>query len=58
MSSTRLPKLGSVIWAELQDANGFAKVRPAVVLTATANIVAGGKLRVVAVTTRLPDARQ
>ena len=41
MSLTRLPQLGSVVWAELEDANGFRKVRPAVVITATADIVGG-----------------
>jgi hypothetical protein len=30
-----------VVWAELEDANGHRKVRPAVVVTATADIVAG-----------------
>jgi hypothetical protein len=35
VTSTRLPQLGSVVWAELEDANGFRKVRPAVVVTAT-----------------------
>jgi hypothetical protein len=44
-----------VVWAELQDANGFRKVRPAVVVTATADIAAGGCLRVLAITTRLPN---
>jgi hypothetical protein len=41
VSPTRLPQLGSVVWAELEDANGFRKVRPAVVVTATADIAAG-----------------
>jgi mRNA-degrading endonuclease toxin of MazEF toxin-antitoxin module len=54
VSSPPLPRLGSVVWAELEDANGFRKVRPVVVLTATADIAAGGRLRVVAITTRLP----
>lgn len=54
MSPTRLPQLGSVIWAELEDAIGFRKVRPAVVVTATADIAAGTPVRVVAITTRLP----
>jgi mRNA-degrading endonuclease toxin of MazEF toxin-antitoxin module len=53
VSPTRLPQLGSVVWAELADANGNRKVRPAVVVTPTADIVAGRPLRVVAVTTRL-----
>jgi mRNA-degrading endonuclease toxin of MazEF toxin-antitoxin module len=50
-----LPELGSVIWAELVDANGFRKVRPGVVVTATADIAAGQPVRVVAITTRLPQ---
>ena len=55
MSPTRLPRLGSVIWAELADANGLRKVRPAVVVTATADIAAGKPIRVAAITTRLPN---
>lgn len=52
---TRVPQLGSVVWAEMADANGFRKVRPAVVVTATADIVAGRPVRVLAITTRLPN---
>jgi mRNA-degrading endonuclease toxin of MazEF toxin-antitoxin module len=55
MTAARLPQLGSVVWAELEDANGFRKVRPAVVVTATATIAAGGTVRVLAITTRLPN---
>ena len=55
MSPSRLPELGSVIWAELVDVNGFRKVRPAAVVTATADIAAGKPVRVVAITTRLPQ---
>ena len=51
MTKNRLPRLGSVVWALLEDANGFRKVRPAVVLTASAEITSG----VAAVTTRVPD---
>ena len=54
MSLSRLPQLGSVVWVELADANGFRKVRPAVVVSATADIAAGRPVRVVAITTRLP----
>ena len=54
MSPSRLPQLGSVVWVELADANGFRKVRPAVVVSATADIAAGQPVRVVAITTRLP----
>jgi len=50
----RLPQLGSVVWVELKDANGIAKVRPAVVVSATADIAAGKPIRVAAITTRLP----
>lgn len=54
MSFARLPQLGSVIWAELEDANGIRKVRPAVVVTPSADIAAGKEVRIVAITTRLP----
>jgi hypothetical protein len=54
VTPARLPQLGSVVWAELEDANGFRKVRPAVVLTASAEIAAHGTLRVLAITTHLP----
>ena len=53
MSLTRLLQLGSVVWAELEDANGIPKVRPAVVITPTADIVADMPVRVAAITTRL-----
>ena len=55
MSAARLPMLGSVVWAELADANGFRKVRPVVVVTATADIAVGRTMRVLAITTRLPS---
>jgi mRNA-degrading endonuclease toxin of MazEF toxin-antitoxin module len=55
VSPSRAPQLGSIVWAELQDANGIRKVRPAVVVTATADICAGKPLRLVAITTRLPN---
>jgi hypothetical protein len=53
VSASRLPQLGSVVWAELADANGIRKVRPAVVVTATAEIAADRPVRVAAITTRL-----
>jgi mRNA-degrading endonuclease toxin of MazEF toxin-antitoxin module len=53
VSLTRLPQLGSVVWAELEDANGYRKVRPAVIISATADIAADNLLRVAAITTRL-----
>jgi hypothetical protein len=54
MSATRQPQLGSVVWAELEDANGFRKVRPAVIVSATADVALGHPVRLVAITTRLP----
>jgi PemK-like, MazF-like toxin of type II toxin-antitoxin system len=55
VTPARKPQLGSVVWAELKDDHGFRKVRPAIVVTATADIVAGRSLRVVAITTRLSN---
>lgn len=55
MNSLRLPVLGSIVWASVEDARGFRKLRPAVVVTPSADIAAGKSVRVVAVTTRLPD---
>lgn len=52
MSLARL-QLGSVIWAELADANGFVKVPPAVVVSSTDDINAGKPIAIVAVTSRL-----
>ncbi len=54
MSLIRVPRLGSVAWAELEDDNGFGKVRPVVIVTPTSEIVPGKSVRVVAITTRLP----
>jgi mRNA-degrading endonuclease toxin of MazEF toxin-antitoxin module len=53
VSAARLPQLGSVVWAELADSHGARKVRPAVVVTPTAEITAEATVRVVAITTRL-----
>ncbi len=54
MSPARSLYLGSVALAELEDANGFGKVRPVVVVTPTAEIASGRPVRVIAITTRLP----
>ncbi|HEX3448601.1 MAG TPA: type II toxin-antitoxin system PemK/MazF family toxin [Isosphaeraceae bacterium] len=53
MSPTRQPRLGSVVWAEVEDVNGFVKVRPVAIVTPTAEIAPGKTVRVVAITTRL-----
>jgi mRNA-degrading endonuclease toxin of MazEF toxin-antitoxin module len=55
VSPTRLPRLGSVVWAELEDANSFRKLRPVVDVTPTVEIAPGKPVRVVAITTRLPN---
>jgi hypothetical protein len=46
VSPTRQPRLGSVVWAEVKDVNGFAKVRPLAIVTPTAEIAPGKTLRV------------
>jgi mRNA-degrading endonuclease toxin of MazEF toxin-antitoxin module len=55
VSPSRPLQLGSVVWAELEDSNGYRKVRPVVVASPTEGIQAGQPMRVVAITTRLPD---
>ncbi len=55
MSAPRVPRLGSVAWAELEDANGIKKIRPVVVVTPTAEIATAKTVHVVAITTRLPE---
>lgn len=55
MSPARALQLGSVVWAEVEDSNGYRKVRPVAVVSPTADLDAGGPLRVAAITTRLPD---
>lgn len=54
MTQSKLPRLGSVVWANIKDANGFRKVRPAVVVTPTDEIAPGKTVRLAAITTRLP----
>ena len=46
-------RFGQIIWAEIADANGISKARPAVVVTATDQIKPDGLLEVVAITSRL-----
>ncbi len=53
MTPPALVQLGSVVWAELEDENGIRKARPAVVVSATADVAAGKPVRVAAITTRL-----
>jgi mRNA-degrading endonuclease toxin of MazEF toxin-antitoxin module len=46
---------GRIVWAEIADSNGIRKLRPAAIVTPTEQIVAGGLLTVVAITSRLND---
>jgi hypothetical protein len=46
---------GRIVWAEIADANGNRKLRPAVIVTPTANLASAEGIDVVAVTSRLSD---
>ena len=46
---------GRVIWAEIADARGNRKLRPAVIVTPTDRITPAGTIEVVAVTSRLSE---
>ncbi len=46
---------GQIIWAEIADANGIPKSRPAVIITPDDKITAGGTFQVVAVTSTMAD---
>ncbi len=51
------PSFGRVIWAELLDPQGRnPKCRPAIIITPTDDITPDGKVRVVAISTRLDAA--
>jgi mRNA-degrading endonuclease toxin of MazEF toxin-antitoxin module len=48
-------ELGQIVWAEIADANGVRKVRPAVVVTPTKRIMSNNPVDVVAITSTLPQ---
>lgn len=48
-------KFGQIVWAEIADANGIRKSRPAIVVTTNDRITPDGPLEVVAITSFLPD---
>ncbi len=48
-------QFGQIVWAEVADANGIRKPRPAVIVTPTERISPSGTLEVVAITSRLPQ---
>lgn len=48
-------QFGQVVWAEMADANGIRKSRPAVIVTPSDRITPTGQLEVVAITSRIPQ---
>jgi len=48
-------QFGQIVWAEIADANGIRKSRPAIVVTKNDRITPDGPLEVVAITSSLPD---
>lgn|SRR5262245_55967157 len=46
---------GRIVWAQIADANGYRKLRPAVIVTATEQLSTDKPIDVVAVTSRLVD---
>jgi hypothetical protein len=46
---------GRIVWAEIADANGIRKLRPAIIVTPTDQLTAAGPFDVVAITSRLVD---
>lgn len=47
-------QFGQIVWAEVADANGIRKARPAVIVTPSDRISPSETLEVVAITSRLP----
>jgi hypothetical protein len=48
-------QLGRIVWAEIRDANGIPKLRPAIIVTPSNRITPTAPLDVIAVTSRVPD---
>lgn len=48
-------QLGRIVWAEIADANGIRKLRPAVIVTPSDRIIPAAPLDVIAVTSRVPE---
>jgi mRNA-degrading endonuclease toxin of MazEF toxin-antitoxin module len=48
-------QLGRIVWAEILDANGIPKLRPAVIVTPSDRITPAALLDVIAVTSRVPE---
>lgn len=52
---TKPIQFGQIVWAEIADANGVRKARPAVVVTPSERITAATQLEVAAITSQLPQ---
>lgn len=48
-------QLGRLVWAEMADANGIPKLRPAVIVTPSDRITPAAPLDIIAVTSRVPE---
>jgi mRNA-degrading endonuclease toxin of MazEF toxin-antitoxin module len=48
-------QFGRIVWAEIADANGIRKLRPAVIVTPNDRITPAASLDVIAVTSRLSE---
>jgi mRNA-degrading endonuclease toxin of MazEF toxin-antitoxin module len=48
-------RCGQIVWAELADANGVRKARPAIIVTPDDRLSTSDLLEVVAITSRLPQ---
>jgi len=48
-------QFGRLVWAEIADANGIPKLRPAVIVTPSDRIMPAAPLDVIAVTSRVPE---
>ena len=48
-------RFGQIVWADMADANGIRKLRPAVVVTPSDRLPESGPFEVVAVTSQVPE---
>src|SRR5438552_6023834 len=48
-------RTGQIVWAEIADANGIRKTRPAIIVTPDESISDSGSIEVAAITSRLAD---
>lgn len=48
-------QFGQILWADVADANGIRKPRPAIIITPNDRISSSGTLEVIAISSRLPQ---